>query len=280
MKIEKLQQGLQLTNGGALSCFFLGVGSAFAKKNYQTNLLLIKGNTHLLIDCGTTASAALLSYASSIAKIKNFFITHSHADHIGSLEEAALMGRYVTKTKPNMIITGTYKDILWNHSLKGGLSYGEFSADGYLTFDAYFNQLKPADFTKDSRPLFHYALDNIDLKIFRTKHIPDGAGTWETSFYSTGVLIDERVLFTGDTRFDPELIFWMFKNYPSIEIIFHDCQFFPGGVHAAYTELQTLPPEIRAKILLSHYGDNFESFNPQADGFLGFAKQGVYYNFD
>jgi ribonuclease BN (tRNA processing enzyme) len=280
MKTEKLTGELQLINDGGLSCFFVGVGSAFAKKNYQTNLLFIKGNTHLLIDCGNTCSPALLSYKSNLIKIKNFLITHSHADHIGSLEEAALLGRYVTKTKPNIIIPDVYKNILWNHSLRGGLAYGEFTAEGYLAFDDYFTQLKPRLVTKKGRPLFQCTLDNLDVKIYRTKHIPDNAGTWKTSFYSVGVLIDERILFPSDTRFDPELITWMVETYPSIEYIFHDCQFFPGGVHAAYSELKTLPPEIRKKMYLSHYGDNFESFDPKADGFLGFAKQGVYYHFD
>jgi ribonuclease BN (tRNA processing enzyme) len=280
MKIEKLNSELSLTNDGGLSFFFLGVGSAFTKRHYQTNLLVVKGNTHLLIDSGTTCSSALASYKTSLLKINNFLITHSHADHIGSLEEAALLGRYVTKIKPSMIITKAYKQLLWNNSLKGGLAYGECKADGFLTFDDYFTTLEPTRFVKDNRPLFRYNLDGIDIKIFRTKHIPDNAGTWKTSFYSTGVLIDDRILFPGDTRFDIELIQWMMRNYPGIEYIFHDCQFYPGGVHASYSELATLPPETKKKIFLSHYGDNFETFNPEADGFLGFAKQGCFYHFD
>ena len=279
MKTEKLSGELQLCNDGGLSCFFVGTGSAFAKKNFQTNMLVIKGGTHLLIDCGATCSAALASYKSNLTKIKNYFITHSHADHIGSLEEAALMGRYVTKTKPAVIITNAYKQILWNNSLKGGLAYGEFNGEKYLTFDDYFTQLIPARFVKDGRVLFQYKLDSLDIKIFRTKHIPDNAATGKKAFYSMGALIDERVLFTSDTRFDPEMLFWMFQNYPAIETVFHDCQFFAGGVHAAYNELVTLPKEIRAKMFLCHYGDNFESFKPKDDGFLDFARQGVHYHF-
>jgi ribonuclease BN (tRNA processing enzyme) len=280
MKIEKLSSELSLANDGGLSVFFLGVGSAFAKKNFQTNLLVVKGNTHILIDCGTTCSAALVSYKSSIAKIKNLLITHSHADHIGSLEEAALMGRYATKIKPNIIITNDYQQILWENSLRGGLAYGEVHSDGYLTFDDYFTAIIPEPLANDARPLYQCKLDGIDIKIFRTKHIPDTAGTWKTSFYSIGVLIDERILFPSDTRFDPDLISWMLKTYPTIEYIFHDCQFYNGGVHASYEELKTLPQKIRSKIYLSHYGDNFATFTPEADGFLGFAQQGVYYHFD
>ncbi|MDA0827490.1 MAG: hypothetical protein O3A73_13110, partial [Proteobacteria bacterium] len=43
---------LALTNQGALDLVFLGVGSAFSKTLNQTNLFIVKDQTHLLIDCG------------------------------------------------------------------------------------------------------------------------------------------------------------------------------------------------------------------------------------
>ena len=49
---------LTLTNGGSLDLFFLGVGSAFTKRHYQTNLLIVKGDEHLLVDCGTKCTQA------------------------------------------------------------------------------------------------------------------------------------------------------------------------------------------------------------------------------
>ena len=39
---------LTLKNGGSLDLFFLGVGSAFTKRHYQTNLLIVKGDEHQL----------------------------------------------------------------------------------------------------------------------------------------------------------------------------------------------------------------------------------------
>ena len=50
MKIKPFEKKIQLTNNGELSLFFIGTGSAFIKNNFQTNLLVVKGETHLLID--------------------------------------------------------------------------------------------------------------------------------------------------------------------------------------------------------------------------------------
>jgi hypothetical protein len=47
---------ISLTNDGQLTLTFLGCGSAFAKTLNQTNLLIVKGSDHLLIDMGTTSA--------------------------------------------------------------------------------------------------------------------------------------------------------------------------------------------------------------------------------
>ena len=93
----------RLTNEGDSSLFFISAGSAFAKTLNQTNVRIIKGDDHLLIDCGSKCSQALQEYQIPIADVENYLITHSHADHIGGLEEVQLYGRYVKKQKPNMV---------------------------------------------------------------------------------------------------------------------------------------------------------------------------------
>ena len=124
-------------------------------------------------------------------------------------------------------------------------------------------------------------LGGINLKLFRTKHFPDSAASWRTSAWSCGVLIDERILFTSDTRFDPALLAEFDGKY-NPEIIFHDCQLFTGGVHTGIEELSTLPTTLKEKLILVHYGDQWQTFKGFARkaGFHSWAKQGHRYRFD
>lgn len=279
MRKFEFKDKIQLVNDGQLQIFFIGTGSAFNKVNFQNNLLVIKGNDHLLIDCGNICPYALSTYNTPISEIQTVLPTHSHADHIGGLEEMALAGRYIAGKKPKILITDEYKKLLWENSLKGGCTYGEQSAKGQLmTFDDYFEQIKPVELKGTPRPAFEASVGSINIKLFRTVHIPSATKNWNDGFYSVGVLIDDRILFSGDSRFDPELIDWMEKDF-NIEAIFHDCQFYEGGVHASYEELKTLSPSIKAKTYLCHYGENFKEYNPQKDGFAGFVERGIYYTF-
>jgi len=80
---------------------FLGVGSAFSKKNASSNLLVESGDIRLLVDCGHSAPASIAEYGEEygfgLRDITHIFITHLHADHIGGLEEVAFMRRLVYK---------------------------------------------------------------------------------------------------------------------------------------------------------------------------------------
>jgi mRNA degradation ribonuclease J1/J2 len=282
MRIETLEdRKFSLTNDGKLELFFIGVGSAFTKRHYQTNLLLIKGKDHLLIDCGTKGTQALYELGIPVTDIKNYLITHSHADHIGGLEEAALMGRYATKKKPVMIVNETYQHILWDMSLRGGAAYNEEEAKDTLSFSDFWNIIRPQWLPDYPRETFSARLGKIDIKMMRTKHIPDSSYDWQSSFWSCGVIIDERILFTSDTRYDYDLIDFYEKKF-KLEAIFHDCQFFTGGVHASLEEIKEFPPDIKSKMYLTHYGDNWEEFEDKIEkyGFAGLAKQHVFYIFD
>ena len=283
IKIVKLNtkkgEKLTLTNSGNLSLFWLGVGSAFSKELYQTNLLIIKGKDHLLIDCASRCPTAFHEYGLPVSNIRNVLITHSHADHIGGLEEIALSNRYVVKKKPTMIITEEYEELLWDYSLRGGCAFNERHNNKYLRFDDFFNVKRPEKIIEDFYDIYNTNIGKINIKMFNTMHIPDSSKNWKDSFLSFGVIIDEKILFTSDTKFDPDLINYLLSEFKSIEIIFHDCQLYKGGVHAAYEELLTLPEAIKEKMFLTHYQDNFNIFNPIKDKFAGFAKQGYFYVF-
>lgn len=280
MKIRECQSELLLKNDGSLSVFSVGVGSAFTKAYFQNNYMLIKGDKHIMIDCGTRAPEAIHKLGRNITDIENFIITHSHADHIGGLEEVILSGRYMTQKKPNVLITKEYQKLLWEHSLKGGAAWNEFKGNRNLEFEDFWTIDRPKKFSGLGRDAWRADYQGFDIILFRTMHYPDSAPSWKQSAFSTGLVVDERFLFTGDTRFDPEMIEVICRKFP-IEVIFHDVQFFPGGVHTNFQDLLGLPENIREKTYLMHYPDSYMNHEEAvlSGGFRGFVRQHHYYDF-
>ncbi|OGW14367.1 MAG: hypothetical protein A3K09_01610 [Nitrospinae bacterium RIFCSPLOWO2_12_FULL_47_7] len=281
---------LSLTTDGHLRVVFIGVGSAFSKRHRQSNILLIQGEHHVLIDCGTQGPLALNDLGLSVLKVRCYLPTHSHADHVGGLEEVALMNRYTPNmSKPKMIVLRDYQDLLWSKSLSGGAEYCEANQGRSLQLTDFFDILRPKIIEVEGRKFWMYQHGPIEVMIMRTRHFPDSAISVDESQWCCGLFINRRVWISGDTMFDRE---YPMRFYKEAELMFHDCQLFYGGVHASYQELMTLPGEVRSKILLYHFGDNWNqcetwvkktdafSGDPVKDGFRGWAQQHVAYDFD
>ena len=94
--------------------------------------------------------------------------------------------------------------------------------------------------------------------------------------------------FRGDTMFDAD---YPIRFAKLVEVMFHDTQLFFGGVHTSYQELMTLPEDVRKKMYLYHYGDNWDKPEtssggpdkytgyPVKDGFLDWTEQRTAYDF-
>jgi ribonuclease BN (tRNA processing enzyme) len=272
---------LSLTNAGDLEIFFIGVGNARTKKNGNLNLLLIKGKDHVMVDFGRTAPDTITQTSGLDAgDIGTFLITHSHADHIGGLEHVAIDSRYIFTKPPHnrpklrIVITEGYQETLWDRSLRGGLEWNEEEGDKRLGFSDYFSPIRPEWLRNFPREAFEVTVGDIHIEMFRTKHVPDNAAGWQDSFTSYGIFVDGHVFISMDTRFDLDLI----NEYAErSSVMFHDVQFFPGAVHAPLADLRTLPQEVKAKMLLMHYADNFDT--QDISGFAGWTQQGVRYVF-
>lgn len=281
MRIAKIRKPLKLQNKGDLEIAFIGCGTAFGKELFNNNFIIVKGKTHLLVDFGMSGPHALCKTTGlNVSEIDNIFITHSHADHIGGLEYLALNNRYVSqilynKPKLNMIITKEYQKILWERSLRGGMEWNESSAQGIqLNFEDYFQPIRPKLIRKSPRLTLEIDFEGLHLEIFGTNHIPDNAKNQNEAFLTYGLFIDGRVLITGDTKFDIDLL-----NYygPKAEVIFHDTSFESNPVHPALKDLKKLPKSLKKKLLLMHYGDNWRE--QKIDDFIGLVKQGYKYIF-
>jgi len=266
-------QCIREASQSGLALCFPGVGSAFSRKHDPTSLVIAKNGVTLLVDVGTNIPRVLSSRGIHVCDFDYYHITHSHADHIGGLEELLLSSHFVHKKTPRLILAEPYKDILWERTLRGGCEHRE---NGIFQFEDLAELIVPGQTAESPREIYEVEVEGIGLTIFRTVHIPTEGDNSGSKFWSTGLLIDDRVLFTADTRFDPLL----FEQLPmgNVDAIFHDCQLHePGAVHATYEQLKTLDAGLLSRMYLTHYGDTYETFDPPTDGFVGFAQPWAIY---
>ncbi len=274
---------LSLVNDGALEIVPIGVGSMLSEKHFNTNYLVIKGGTHILVDCGRTAPEALAKLGLRLTDITTILPTHAHDDHVGGIGSLCIANRYIGqpklgKPKLTMISHAIFAKHLWRDYLALGLAGNERAnktSDGGLHFNDYFNLEMPEFVSLEYRETSIIDYQGIDIRTFCTMHTPSTAESWMDSVWSIGLLIDERVFISGDTRFDLELI----RTYSGqSEVMFQDASLCRDPVHASIDDLRTLPEETRRKMHLVHYGDNFEDV--PVPEFAGYAKQGVRYIFE
>jgi ribonuclease BN (tRNA processing enzyme) len=143
-----------------------------------------------------------------------------------------------------------------------------------LSFVDFFDVLRPKWQTHAPREIYEVDYEGIHLEMFRTMHIPEQSKSWEESFISYGLMIDGRVFVSGDTRFDMSLI----NMYQHAEVLFHDVQFFPGAVHTFLDELKELHPDLKKRMYLMHYADDY--LKQDISDFAGWVEAGVRYIFE
>jgi len=240
---------------------FIGVGSAFTKKNYNSNMIIEDNGKRLLIDCGRTAPEAIRELGLDWKDLDALYISHQHSDHIGAIEEMAFFNYFVLKRRPALFCNEKLCQDLWNNSLQGGLA----SIEGKIcTLESYFN-VYPVGLNES------FVFNNTVYTLIQTVHVMNGYSIVPSYglFWRT---LNNKVFLTTDTQYCPSQIMQFYKD---ADIIFQDCETAPfkSGVHAHYTDLKNLPAEIKSKMWLYHYNDG-ELPDAKAEGFAGFASKG------
>ena len=255
--------------GSGFKLTFLGSGSAFTvgDDNYQSNLLLESpSGKKLLIDCGSDVRFPLHKLGVKATDLDAVYISHLHADHIGGLEWLALSTKFAPGAKrPKLIASESIVGPLWTTSLSGGLG----TLEGVIANIETFFELHPVD--KAGR----FEWEGIPFQMVQVVHFFDGF-KFSPSFGLMFKIGGKMIFFTTDTQFAPNQLA---KFLNMSDLIFHDCETgFKSGVHAHYSDLVQLPPELKRKMWLYHYQPKPQQ-KPVDDGFLGFVKQGQEFKF-
>lgn len=248
---------------------FIGVGSAFTLKNYQSNLVVeSKSGKKMLVDCGSDARFALQELGMTHRDLDSLYISHLHADHVGGLEWLGFATKFDPDCpKPHLYISRYLKNELWSNVLSGGM----LSLQGEVAdLDTYF---EVHSIPKNG----NFVWEDVTFQLIQTVHIMDGFSI-VPSFGLIFVVNGIKSFLTTDTQFAPEQL----KDfYEMADIIFQDCEtaLFESGVHAHYDKLKTLPDNVKQKMWLYHYQDG-DLPDARSDGFRGFVTKGQRFDYD
>lgn len=226
---------------------FIGTGSAFTMKSFQTNILISDGDKNLLFDSGGDIRFALDREDMTYKDINAVYISHQHADHIGGIEYQAFCSHFDPTVKEKVQLFGNSKLLreAWKNSFKGGL---ESIQGKVFTLEDYFDV---SMIPENGKFLWE---DNV-FETVQAVHIMNGRSIVPTYGLMVTAKSGKKIYFTGDTQHCPHQIMDFYKE---ADIIIQDCETYPfkSGVHANYEDLRTLPHEIKAKMHLVHMNDN------------------------
>lgn len=231
----------------------LGVGHSEAMEHWNNNAMIEAGGRRLLIDAGYTIKFALRDQGLTPKDVDAIFITHVHADHCFGLERLAYECRFRYGFKPALYLPpGVYEE-LWSTTLKGVMGQvGEGPAELSDFFDVVLLDETGFEF------------EGVTLQPFQNQHTPGKP--------SYGLLVNHRLLFSGDTRPIPDIV-----SHYNPDTILHDGTLADWNpVHASLTELRECYPQaIRKRMYLMSYEDHFEQYRSEVErDFAGFAGQG------
>ncbi len=211
---------------------FLGAGNAAAHElgNAAAVLEDPAGRPLLLIDCGPTVLPAYLSRYGALPQA--IFITHTHLDHVGGLEN--LFYRLACEF-PDLSPPRLYVPVEIVARLHQRLAEDPYKlAEGGVNFWERF-QLMPVG------ERFWHAGHCFD--VFAVNH-----HAYRTAF---GFGLKGCFVYTGDTRPVPEVLTTFAADG---ETVFHDCGLVANPSHTGVDDLAAhYPRELRERLVLYHY---------------------------
>ncbi len=229
--------------------YVLGVGDTFTEKHVTHALLLEAEGFRLAIDCPDSyrrvLRAARDKAGTAHAKdldlfaIDDVLVTHVHGDHMNGLEGVGYFKHFAQKKPLGLHTIAPVREALWGERLVASMgTLWDGQELRKKSFDDYFAWSE-------------VALDRVTtIGPFRIRaritkhHVPTSALLVEHGGQSIGI--------SSDTAFDPELIAFLAQA----ELIVHETNY--GAAHTAYADLLTLDADVKSKMRLIHYPDEFD----------------------
>lgn len=255
-----------------LEITFLGTGGAFTdyRVNYHNNAVVRTDAGPVLLDCGGTALQSLRELDVHAGDVAGVVVTHMHGDHTGGIEQL-IWERYYTSRgggpgwKRTPIHTTAPVHAMLRRSLLDCVD--DFTASDGETRSGGYDELVDARVLDGPTDI-----GGVTFELVRTPHVV-GPGVDKPAY---GIRVrspgSKGFYYTSDTTFRPDIG----ERFPDADVIFHDCAFyphFPSTVHTHYTELLTLPADVRARVVLMHHTRVPDGVDVARDGFRGAARR-------
>jgi ribonuclease BN (tRNA processing enzyme) len=224
----------------------LGVGNAFSALYYSSCLALQAEGSWLLIDCPhpirkilreSSLSAGLPLDAGNISAA---IVTHLHGDHASGLEGFGFFCYYVLGRRARLLAHPDVSGPLWKGHLSASMEWSLHPGQPpEQRFFEDFYDLQPLDETGPVQ------VGPFAIECRRTIHsIPTTAVRVHAAGRSLG--------YSADTAYDPGLIDWLAEA----DSIIHETG--RAGLHTPYEKLAALPADMRNRMRLIHYPDDFD----------------------
>jgi ribonuclease BN (tRNA processing enzyme) len=228
-----------------LSFITLGVGDAFSARFYSSSIAVEAEGRMLLVDCPHPIRKILREAGDAVGerldvdRFEAVALTHLHADHASGVEGFGYFCHFVVGHRARIAAHPAVVERLWNGHLAAGMEQlidlpGEPPAPH--RFEEFFEHL-PLD---ERAPV---QVGPFSIECRRTiHHIPTTALRIRAGGRCLG--------YSADTAFDPSLIAWLGEA----DLVVHETNY---GAHTPYAKLAALPADMRARMRLIHYPDEF-----------------------
>lgn len=228
----------------------LGVGEAFTAEHYTTCMALGVDDDWLLIECPHPIRKMIREASRSASipldldRIRGVALSHLHADHSSGVEDYGFYSFFALGRRAPILMHPAASAHLWDGLLKGGMG------------ETHFGPGTPPQIQKLEDYFELIDLDDSAPVTFRPFAIECRPTIHPIPTFAFRITAGNRTLaFSADTAFDPSLIDWL----AGADLIVHEATHLKHtGVHTPYAKLAVLPEEIRAKMRLIHYPDDFD----------------------